>query len=324
MPALTVILDTNLYRSLSDPAFDELTQRERALSVRAVGNYYVATEFLSHLADRCDPVFTIAFRSLQRLWRHTKTYNGAQYVTNLGEPLDRQVAYLILGWTPDNAARSGHDMGSLIGELVNADPGCLPGSFSPLLQGFNGLVRDTEAAFADGLFSTVVKTLVPAATTWFDVTNDSEIRSQLLTAMEAGRGLDYVAETFVRRVAAEHGIRVSDTDMPAKVKLLRSIFPFPVHLYDRLIRRIVENGLDMTKKKRANSIWDLHIAFATGKGAELDGSPVWLVTDDGDMLEAAAAAGARTVVKSLNEYKGYLQEDWCSFRELVDTEPVAL
>jgi hypothetical protein len=72
----------------------------------------------------------------------------------------------------------------------------------------------------------------------------------------------------------------------------------------------------MTIKNRANSLWDIHISFSIGTSARFDGAPLWLVTEDGAILDAAAAAGTDTV-KHLEEYSRIVKSDWRTFRCLV-------
>ena len=119
------------------------------------------------------------------------------------------------------------------------------------------------------------------------------------------------------RMADDLGIELSEEELAEKVKVVKEAFPVPLHLFNTLVRNIVENGLDMTKKKRANYLWDFHIAFSTGTGANIDGVPIWLVTDDREILNAAATAGATQNVKSFDEYTHVLDLKWDSFREFL-------
>ena len=318
MPTLIVVFDTNLYRKLGADAFDELRDRERNLSIQAVGSYYVAMEFLAHLADDQDPAFAISHSSLRRLWQHTKTYDGSRYVTHVMRPAEGQVSQSLFHASPSHLRDASASLGGFVGQIANTDRADLPGRFNELLCECRDLVLSKEERFIQSLFDGVVRTLVPEATDWFSVTQDSAIRSTLLESIDAGDGLSQIAEGTVTRMADDLGIELSEEELAEKVEVVKEAFPVPLHLFNTLIRNIVENGLDMTKKKRANSLWDFHIAFSTGTGANIDGVPIWLVTDDGEILNAAATAGATQNVKSFDEYTHVLDLKWDLFREFLE------
>lgn len=317
MPTLIVVFDTNLYRKLGADAFDELRDRERNLSIQAVANYYVAMEFLAHLADDQDPGFAKSHSSLRRLWLHTKTYDGSQYVTHVMGPAEGQVSHSLFHASPNVGGDASASLGAVVGQIANTERADLPGLFQETLCECRDRVLFLEERFIQSLFDGVVRTLVPEATDWPSVTQDSSIRSGLLESIAAGDGLGQIAEGTVTRMADDLGIELSEEELAEKVKVVKEAFPVPLHLFNTLVRNIVENGLDMTKKKRANYLWDFHIAFSTGTGANIDGVPIWLVTDDGDILNAAATAGATQNVKSFDEYTLVLDLKWDSFREFL-------
>ncbi len=317
MPTLHVVFDTNLYRKLGADAFDELRDRERNLSIQAVVNYYVAMEFLAHLADDQDPGFNKSHSSLQRLWLHTKTYDGSRYVTHVVGPAEGQVSHSLFHTSPNDGRDASANLGAFVGQIANTERTDLPGRFQETLCECRDRVLSLEERFIQSLFDSVVRTLVPEATDWTSVTQDSLNRSALLESIAAGDGLNQIAEGTVTRMADNLGIKLSKEELADQVKVVKEAFPVPLHLFNTLVRNIVENGLDMTKKKRANYLWDFHIAFSTGTGANVDGVPIWLVTDDGDILKAAATAGATQNVKSFDEYTFALDLEWDPFREFL-------
>ena len=129
------------------------------------------------------------------------------------------------------------------------------------------------------------------------------------------QSLLFVSDAFVTRVASIFEIDLSQYDHDDLTRLALTIFPLPMHLYRRLIRRVVEKGHNMSKKERANSIWDLHIGFSVGTKADTDGAARVLVTNDQDILAASEEAGVQSHVMSLEDYGELLQLDWESFRK---------
>jgi hypothetical protein len=315
VPALIVTFDTNLYRKLSSERFTALAAAERRLSIRPLASYYVATEFLAHLADRQDPSFGPSLGGLTRLWEHTHTYDGAAYVTHVLEPAERQVAYVLFPEFRKHLPPS-ESLGGFIGRVVHTAPADLPGAFHQDLVGFRDFVREKEESFVASLFDRIVRILVPDATSWHDVTSNTTLRTGLLKAIREGKGRRHGAEGFVRRVVETFDYQCSEETIVERVAAMQEIFPVPLHVVDRLVVSIIERGLDMTRKSRANSLWDIHISFSIGTRATFDTAPLWLITDDAAILDAAKGAGSQSV-KSLNEYSRILESDWHSFRSLV-------
>jgi hypothetical protein len=315
MPALVVTFDTNLYRKLNPGDFTALAAAERRLSIRPLASYYVATEFLAHLADRGDPSFGPSLGGLRRLWEHTRTYNGSAHVMNLLKTAEQQVAYVLFPEFREHIPAT-ESIGSFIGHVVHTPGADLPGSFHQDLTAFRDFVRDKEQSFVDSLFERIVHTLVPEAHSWQDVTTQTPLREALLKAIGEGKGRRQGAEGFVRRIVETFDLPCSEELIAERTQAMQDVFPLPLYVVDGLVTSIIERGLDMAIKNRANSLWDIHISFSIGTGAVFDGAPLWLVTDDGAILDGAAAAGTDTV-KHLEEYSRILKADWCTFRGLV-------
>lgn len=97
-----------------------------------------------------------------------------------------------------------------------------------------------------------------------------------------------------------------------------SVFPFQLRLYNVVAARVIREGLDMSRRRNRNWVWDWMIAFSTSVGAYVDGVPIWLVTDDQLILEVAAESGARRVVRTVAEYEGLLALSSEEFAAAVD------
>lgn len=315
MPALIVTFDTNLYRKLNSEDFATLAASERRLSIRPLASYYVATEFLAHLADREDPSFAFSLGGLRRLWEHTHTYDGSAYVTNLLKTAEHQVAYVLFPEFRRQIPNS-ESIGGFVGRVVHTAPAALPGSHQQELTGFRDFVQEKERGFVASLFDTVVRTLAPSAQSWHDVTAQTSLRDQVLKAIAQGHGRRHSAEGFVRRLVELFNLQCTEELIAERIEATQHVFPLPLYVVDGLVKSIIERGLDMTKKDRANSLWDIHISFSIGTDATFDGAPLWLVTDDRAILDAAKASATPTV-KDLDEYRKILKMDWCAFRSLV-------
>jgi len=203
---------------------------------------------------------------------------------NLLEPAGHQVAYVLF---PEFRGQIPHSesLGGFIGRVVHTAPGGLSRFFQDELTAFRDFVRKTEQSF-------------------------------VLKAIASRQDRLQSAEGFVRRIVEDFKFQCSEERIAERIDAMQRIFPLPLYVVDGLVTSIIERGLDMTKKDRANSLWDIHIAFSIGTDASFEGAPLWLVTDDGAIVNAPKAA-ATLGVKHLDEYCAILKSGWCGFRSLI-------
>lgn len=114
---------------------------------------------------------------------------------------------------------------------------------------------------------------------------------------------------IVLKAADELKLQLDQAALEEKVNFMVTVFATPLALYNEIIQRIIMDGCDLRKKGRENWIWDTQMAFQTSPLAVLGESPIWLVTDDGAILDAASEAGAKEVVKSLVDYRAFLSSN---------------
>jgi hypothetical protein len=226
--------------------------------------------------------------------------------------MDNQLAVILFG-RPVTTRDTASPFGSLVGDIVHGTLSDCLTHHGDQLKEIARFVTDAEATFLDAMWDAVLA-LVPDAANWSDVTQTTELRCAFLKQAAAGEGRKHIAAGFAQRAASQLGIELTQEELHAKADIVQEAFPLPVHFYDRIVRRIVEGGGDMSKKDRSNSLWDLQIAFSTGKGATIDGTPLWLISQDKDVITAAAAASTTANVKSLDEYNTLIDLPWTDYR----------
>jgi hypothetical protein len=188
---------------------------------------------------------------------------------------------------------------------ATVEAGPAPGGLHKVLR-IRAFAFHQGANFSDTLWQKVVLTLAPEAKSWSDVARRTEFREGLLKNMGANKEIDLIVRTTVQMMAKGIGRTLVEPELSDRAAFVLSYFGTPIYLYSRMIRRLVEHGQDMGKNERANAIWDYQIAFSTGRGANIRGMPVFLVTDDGAILDATAVANARRQILSLGEYQSAL------------------
>jgi len=277
---------------------------ERNHSVVAIASYIVAIELLAHLATETDPDFGSCLHATARLGQHCSRWNGSLRFDFI-QLADAQIARLLFGVTlnPEQVQTGG--VTDVVGAITDHPQAATARHYREGLTELCESVSRSEKEFVDGLWNRVVRTLVPEAEDWQSVVK-SPRRAQLLAAIDAGEALDLIAATIVDRAAEKSSLSLTAEERVAAIARARVLFPTPIHHHNLLIRTIIENGPNMGRPERANSLWDHEITFSTAPGAQIQGTPLVLVTSDPVILQAAAAAGTSSQVWSLDDYRARL------------------
>jgi hypothetical protein len=217
---------------------------------------------------------------------------------------EAQVPHTLFGQSPPGRDDQARAYGNLVGRLIDQGGATWPEAQRELTRNRQH-VQAAEDAFALQLFDHVVKGLEPAATSWTDVIN-SQVRPHILQKINSGDGRRLAAQAIAVKAANEVGRALTVTELEQFGKQVEEIFPASVAFHDTLVHRIVRDGLDMSTYPRPNSLWDYQITFSTGRGARMMGRPLWLITNDSDMLGAAQRAGG-TNIKKFEAYRDVLQ-----------------
>jgi len=321
LPRLGVVYDSNLYRTLPLSRFEALRDREANWSIQAYASYYVAWELLAHLADPKDPSFDYALGALKRLWAHCKTYDGSREGLGFLADAEAQVPYLLFKERPRRLDQERNLHAQTIGEVTHQPVASWSERLRASIHAIAGHVQEVEDQFVANMWSIVV-TLNPAAKQWSDVKSSAALRTALLASIDRGESLTRSAEAIAQRAADEIGRSITITELRESTEKVQRHLPLPVHLYSRLVRRLVEGGPDMTKTRNVNSIWDFHICFSVGLGASLRGAGLWLITADSEVLQAAEAASATWCVRHPDQYEALLTRNDDQLLEELEAEPI--
>jgi hypothetical protein len=87
----------------------------------------------------------------------------------------------------------------------------------------------------------------------------------------------------------------------------RDLIPDAIRLLVAVLRRLVCDGIRLDVQKHRNTLWDTHLACCATSFSRIDRTPVWLVTNDRPILNAAEESGSRDVIMSLREYEEALR-----------------
>jgi hypothetical protein len=311
VPRLCVVFDTNVYRTLAKERFRALRIAETSHSVIGFANYATVTELLAHLATPETREGRIAASAADRLLQHCTEYDGATNVVRFVAPALGQISRYLFGMVPPSEDDHANAYGRLLGEWVTT-PGRRQ-DLAPALEEIASRADQARDAYVATLWKSVVLTLAPEATAWFDVKADSQLQRELLKKIDTGVGRQLLARNLAQQAAVLVSRHVPDTDMVRIALHVQEVFGLVIEFRHRIIRHVIAEGPDMSRRSRANGAFDLHVCGVTSGIATLRGAPVILVTDDGDILESAQAIDQRDEIVTLDDYERLLATDGMQF-----------
>lgn len=300
------VFDSNAYRNLCEGLTIEqarergrrIAAREAETGRRALCHPYVAAELLAHLADPNDRALTRCHNAIAALAHHCGGDEGVRFIP----PPELQLGRSYYGAEDERAEQWLQRLGPFCMSIGQIDD---PAEFSDALRedlvGIANGVAKTEAQFIQDMFDHIVKAANPAATTW-EMVENKETRRAILKLIDSDEALVFLARGEIGRVQKQLNAPETSEGLNEKAADLAHRFPVPLRFYREVVRRIVTTGSDLTKKKRANAIWDKEIAFYLGDTPVEGVGPVRLVTDDTMIVEIAGQAGVGGRVDRIGDY----------------------
>jgi hypothetical protein len=168
-------------------------------------------------------------------------------------------------------------------------------------------IKIAEVRFAQNIWENMVLKLVPDAQGWTDLARNKTQRAKGLEELASSEAERVTAQVLIDRVAKKLGRDLSADEREEKIEELRRTLVVPIRLQNALFTRILRDGLDLSRGKHSNTLWDLHIVFSASTFNSLDMTPFWLVTDDRPILRAAHESNVSNAVRSLDEYEAALR-----------------
>lgn len=181
-------------------------------------------------------------------------------------------------------------------------------------------VEQRERKFISDMES--VTSSVAEAAAMHDLTHN-DARAQMLAHANAPEMLSFLARTRV--ISTQRALRVSLSE-PALLELterVRAGYPVALAFLRHLVLDALRGDINWERSDRANSVWDLSIAFHASRAATINGIPVLLVSDDNRLHDAAASVGHSSFIARLGEYQNLLTPDGVKARERLMLEVAA-
>jgi hypothetical protein len=323
MPQLRVVFDANIYRTLGAQAFETVRVRERSHSIIGLASYWTCAELLTHMASPSDAHFKACWGAIRRLAAHSSQFDGRRPILRLMADTDDQLARMLFGRNIPGRAQEAEAYGRLIGAIAGAGAPNEWAASQAALDGLSAHVANEEKIFSDASFKHIVQTVVPGATSWDAVKANPAERDKFLAHIAKPETLRLIGGLLVDKTAARLNLTLADTERETRIDSVLKTFAVPIRFYNSIVRRIAMDGYNLTKGKNSNSLWDFQVAFSTSAHLLMDGTPVWLVTNDGPIVTAAKDCGAASFVRTLEEYQIALALGGEEFSDLIRSQIVA-
>lgn len=310
MPSIVTVCDTNCYRKIPPSDWERLREHEAKAGIVPMVNFWSTMELAAHLLDSDPRTVTVCHRALKSLWTHCRMPVDDQEDLPFAGDSESQLALTLFGIVPPGRIAEASLYGYAIRRLAADDRDQAIADVHDILLGLRRHRDATEADFVADM-QRVVALIDPSAPGWlpFARSEDAQKRRDFLTRIRSKEGHPYMAEALVRKAADLVGVHVNDEAVRARTHYVLTNFPTPIFFYDSLLEKMVESGIDFTRDKHANSIWDLQLCFYALPDATVADAPVVLVTDEGAIRAAAVRAGARGRVFSSSDYHRRVLEE---------------
>jgi hypothetical protein len=163
---------------------------------------------------------------------------------------------------------------------------------------------ETEREFAKGTEPHLMSSVEVAARDLGYVGDRSELRQQYLKYLDTKPAFEAVARAHVLRARDHTTLGEGEAGVDDRARWVADAFEVAIRVYLEMVKKILtSNWVLGLGGKGANLLWDMQVGFLVGQDHRCQGRPIWVVTGDRDIVDAAAAAGAGDVILDYGEYR---------------------
>ena len=306
---MRIVFDTNAYRKFVSgkqidqihDEIDELVAKEKSKGYLAHMSTTVAMEIVSHLKDREEEFsYKSCIKAAQAIYYHC----GDEYAFRLAPLPETQIALEFFGVKNEKSIRTQTTIGQVLYQIAK-DPtkeniskydseiqkviDFIHGAENCLIESVEEMARSIDSNFKD----------------WTLFKNDKNSRTKYLNEIKSEKFLLTTSLAMLTAVFFDlenQGIvlkKYSKEEIVNQSNDYRQRYAAPLELRRYWMTQL-PNHFDMTKKSRANFIWDekiLHLVNHT-----IDGEPILLVTGDDKMHDSAKNVNPEAKIVKLEEY----------------------
>lgn len=320
-----IIFDTNGYRELTNGlSLDDIKAKslhlrecERKAGIFALANPIVIWELIAHLADISDPAYSHCLNALVALAEHTGDPNNSNGGLCLFADPESTVCLELFNKVPPNAEEFVQNLSKIATHVKSNAPAITDSTVLNNFKVFSTEMNSREKEWRQDMEKVLNNCSPNAAKVWFsDQINqrnksDKHILEKLRNFFASQDFMETWANVTVERHASMVNRTLSAEELKEKINIVREVFSVPFHLTSKLLQKIAtpnQININSPRRKHWNFIWDFYIAFSIGNYHAVEDADMYMVTSDGDILEAAAGANCAHRVVSLDDYLNRVAE----------------
>jgi hypothetical protein len=301
-----VIFDTNAYRNIAaDRDFQDLENDiikfksiELEQGITSLMHPIVIKELLYHVVGERDNMHDKCISALKAMYHHCS--NGESF--RLLADFDLQLGKVFFDTVDPNRERVDKQLGEIVSALATKPIENVLKLYQFNLKQIREYVQSNESFFK-GQLKTFIKAIDPDAESWTVFQDDDKMRKKALDYFESKSIEDEIALSYILMThhnLLEKGL-IKKPDSKEELKRKANHFQAPIILYKNVLKKFNQPDFNMDKKSRENFVWDIHLMFIVSSH-QIKGAPMYLITSDKEMRNAAIQCGFNGKVLSFDEY----------------------
>lgn len=319
MNSLAIIGDTNFYRTLCYYAsgnlkpvdkiiqyFKILKKKEQKSNHKAFCNPFVLYELLSHLSSDLDKAYEVCKRSVVGLFEHCQEDGHLRFIADS----ELQLTKLLFDIEPVGNLDTTEKFSLIAKEIHRNSSDTNITKFKDTLTEISSKRNESKFLFVDDFKKFIMEEFELTTFSWSPLKSDKSKRKVYLRFLETDQFKKVIAKSFVLKSAilARRENNLSEDETNRMIDLVQNVFETPIELFIELLRRLAISGLDLSKKKRENYLFDIQIVFSISKGMILNERTPVLITNDNDIIQAANKVRCVDQCYSINRYQRLLKK----------------
>lgn len=314
---MIVTCDTNFYRKLVEnvhvrdtKTLDKLIlaviNAERSKGISAMMGTVSSCEVLSHLLDDVSSRdFKSCLKASRVLFKHCQ--DGYNSYRLLPSP-QTQIAKEYFGFDNQIGIETQLAVGQIFSALAKSTTLKTINQFKDNLSKIKKHIVETENELIQGIIS-YCKSIDPNYTEWNLFVGDKKNRQKYLTeirsiAFDNTTALAMLVAVNQQIVAQGYNKTHTGQEIALMVNTYVKSYKTSLELRRYFWEQLLSPGFDLTKKSRANYLWDEQILHFVNH--QVGSEDVVLITTDTKMVDAALKCGCRNKVLKYDEYIEFL------------------
>lgn len=299
---MIIVFDTNVYRSwyghpnLTPEAVKEkvaeLTELEKRKGITPLMSSTVAMELLSHLQDESSTNYRSCLLASQAIYYHT----GNEKEFRLLPLPEVQIAKEYFNQQYIEAENTQNAIGQILYNIAcNPTEDTVRDNINSIRQ-ITEFLSTAEDSLADEVDSLIVNKVTPEQyKNWISSDHFKICTAQAMLCAVYMRMNGVTKEQAMKKV--------SDSMIKRYIKSHPVALQFRSHFWSCFLNE----GFDLRKKKRANSIWDEFIMACAGRS--INDEPIRIVTREKNIHKAAEEVSCSDFFMTPEQYKKYLDSE---------------